>query len=212
MRCTTSRPGAAPATFWNEAHRLYYRPGTYGKASPLDLIPFGKIASANNTIAWPPDMAVVMSVTGYAEALEHAVEVDVGGGLIASVVSIPALAALKILAWNDRGLKDSKDAQDLLFLLKHYHEAGNSDRVHDDALSVMESCGYQVELGGATLLGYDTGLILAVASHQAVLAVLENPGKRDRLTVQMARSRNIDSAIPSRLVDQFERGLRLAKR
>lgn len=36
-------------------------------------------------------------------------------------------------------------------------EAGSIDRVYDDALSVMESCGYQIELAGAVLLRYDTG-------------------------------------------------------
>ena len=192
----------------NEAHRLFYQPDTYETAYPLDLIPFGKIASSKNTIAWPPDMATVMNVAGYTEALEHALQVDVGGGLVVNVVSIPALAALKILAWNDRGLEDNKDAQDFLFLLRHYHEAGNIDRVYDDALSVMESCGYQIELAGAVLLGYDTGLILEQDASQAVLAVLESAVKRDRLVVHMGRAFNIDSSVPAGFVDQFERGLR----
>ena len=153
------------------AHRLFYQPETFGWAYPLDLIPFGKIASAKNTIAWPPDMATIMNVIGYAEALQHAIQVDVGGDLVVNVVSIPALAALKILAWNDRGLEDNKDAQDFLFLLRHYNEAGNIDRVYEDPLSVLESCGYEIDLAGAVLLGHDTGLILEQATRQAVLAV-----------------------------------------
>jgi predicted nucleotidyltransferase len=179
------------------AHRLYYQSETFGSAYPLDLIPFGKIASSKNTIAWPPDMATIMTVTGYAEALQHAIQVDVGGGLIVNVVSIPALAALKILAWNDRGLEDNKDAQDFLFLLRHYHEAGNIDRVYEDSLSVLESCRYEIDLAGAVLLGHDTGLILEQAAQHAVLTVLEHAGKRDRLAVHMSRALNIDSGIPA---------------
>lgn len=198
-----------PAT--DAAHRLYFQPERHGAAYPLDLIPFGKVAGAKNTIAWPPDMAVVMNVTGYAEALASAIQVDVGGGLVVNVVSIPALAALKILAWNDRGLEDNKDAQDFLFLLRHYHEAGNNVRLYEDALSITESCGYEIDLAGAALLGYDTRLILEQSTHQAVLAVLDAPSKRDRLTVHMARALNIDSAIPARFIDQFERGMRLTK-
>jgi len=193
----------------NETHRLFYQPAIYATAFPLDLIPFGKIASPKNTIAWPPDMATVMNVAGYAEALEHAIQVDVGGGLVVNVVSIPALAALKILAWNDRGLENNKDAQDFLFLLRHYHEAGNIDRVYEDALSVMESCGYQIELAGAALLGYDTGLILERDAREAVLAVLASAVKRDRLVVHMGRALNVDSSVPAGFVDQFKRGLRL---
>ncbi|MES2758133.1 MAG: hypothetical protein V4693_12235 [Pseudomonadota bacterium] len=52
------------------AHRLYYQQHKFGIAYPLDLIPFGEIESAENTIAWPPDMAVVMNVIGYPEALK----------------------------------------------------------------------------------------------------------------------------------------------
>ena len=78
-------------------------------------------------------MNVVMSVMGYAEALASALDVHAVNGLIIRVVSIPALAALKLLAWDDRGLQDNKDAQDLLFLLQNYHEAGNSDRMYEEA-------------------------------------------------------------------------------
>jgi predicted nucleotidyltransferase len=195
----------------NESHRLFYKPEQHKEAYPLDLIPFGKLADSENTIAWPPDMTVVMSVTGYAEALAHAIQVDVGGGLIVNVVSIPALAALKILAWNERGLKDNKDAQDFLFLLRHYHEAGNDDRLYEDALSITESCDYDIALAGATLLGYDTRLILEERTYQIVLAVLDDPRKRDRLVVHMSRALNIDSAVPARFIDQFERGLGLTK-
>ena len=74
----------------------------------------------------------------------------------------------------------------------------------------MESCGYQIELAGAALLGYDTGLILEQDARQAVLAVLESAIKRDRLVVHMGRALNIDSSVPAGFVDQFERGLRLA--
>ena len=142
-----------------EPHRLYYRMPEHGRAYPIDLIPFGKIADASNSIAWPPDMAVVMNVTGYREALAHALAVDTGDGVVVSVVSIPALAVLKLLAWNERGLEDNKDAQDLLFLLRNYHHAGNAERLFDDALPLMESCGFDIELAGAALLGYDVRLM-----------------------------------------------------
>jgi predicted nucleotidyltransferase len=99
----------------NKAHLLHYQPAQHGTAFPLDLIPFGDVEQAAHQIAWPPDMSVVMDVTAYAEALASAVEVDIGNGVIIRVVSIPSLATLKLLAWNDRGLKDNKDAQDLFF-------------------------------------------------------------------------------------------------
>ena len=195
----------------NEMHRLYYDPVRNGSAYPLDLIPFGKIASATETIAWPPDMAVIMNVAGYKEALQHATRIDVGAGLIINVISIPALVVLKILAWNDRGLEVNKDAQDLLFLLRHYHEAGNTNRLYEEAISLMESCGFAIDLAGAALLGYDTSLIVEESTRRAILGVLDEPVKRDRLTIHMSSSTGRDAAIAASFIDQFERGLKLGK-
>jgi predicted nucleotidyltransferase len=192
------------------AHRLYYRHSEFDTAYPMDLIPFGGLESAGHNIAWPPDMAVVMNVAGYGEALKSAVQVNLGNGLIANVVSIPALAALKLLAWNDRGLADNKDAQDLFFLLRHYHEAGNSDRLYEEAFSLLQSCEHDLELAGAALLGYDTRLIVEEETRQALMDVLGNPNKRDRLVVHMARPMAADPARPSSFIRQFEYGLGLA--
>ena len=192
------------------AHRLYYRHREFGTAYPMDLLPFGVIEGAGHNIAWPPDMAVVMNVAGYAEALTSAVQVNVGNGLVVNVVSIPALAALKLLAWNDRGLVDNKDAQDLFFLLKHYHEAGNSDRLYEEAFSLLENCGHDLELAGAALLGFDTRRIVEETTRLALLDVLGNPVKHDRLVVHMARLIAGDPALPLRFIGQFELGLGLA--
>lgn len=192
----------------NKAHLLYYRPAEHGNAYPLDMIPFGGIEWQPHRIAWPPDMNVVMNVTGYAEALASAQEVDLGNKLVISVVSIPALAALKLLAWNDRGLQDSKDAQDLFFLLQHYHEAGNHDRLYGDAERLLEACGFDVTAAGAALLGYDVGLCLHDASRQSIHAVLADPAKRDRLVLHMTRTARFEGEIAARLLDEFDRGLR----
>lgn len=160
-------------------------------------------------IAWPPDMATIMNVTGFKEALKNTIPVNLGGDLIVNVVSIPALAVLKIVTWNDRGLEDSRDAHDFLYLLRNYHEAGNADRLYDEAASIMESCGYALDLAGAALLGYDIGLIVEGSTRQAVLQVLEDPVKRDRLTVHMARGLQIDTSVAAGFIAQFEHGLHL---
>lgn len=50
------------------AHQLLLRiPGAEHKHK-VDLIPFGGIETSPNTIAWPPDMAVMMNVAGYSDA------------------------------------------------------------------------------------------------------------------------------------------------
>lgn len=194
----------------DKVHLLMYKPAEYGRAFPLDLIPFGGVEQEAHRIVWPPDMNVVMNVTGYAEALASALDVDTGSGPRIRVVSIPALAALKLLAWNERGLQDNKDAQDFLFLLQHYHAAGNIDRMYEEAYDLLEAAGFDLPMAGATLLGRDTRIILHDDSLHALLAILDDPRKRDRLIVHITRSVGAVSTAADKLLSHFELGLRTA--
>jgi len=191
-------------------HLLRYKPREFNNAFPLDLIPFGGIEHTSHEIAWPPDMDVVMNVTAYAEALKSALQVDVGNGLVVPVISIPGLAVLKLLAWNDRGLSENKDARDLFFLLSRYADAGNTSRLYDEAFPILEACGFDPGLAGARLLGQDAGLILEEHSRRSILAVLKEPRKRDRLIIQMVPDRLASSETALALIEQFEQGIEAA--
>lgn len=125
------------------------------------------------------------------------------------MISIPALTALKLLAWHERGLEEEKDARDFYFLLRNYYRAGNENRLYEEAQTVLESAGFDVELAGATLLGYDTNVILEMSTREALFRILEEPNNRDRLVIHMDRSFNADSAVTLRYLEQFERGLSL---
>lgn len=188
-------------------HLLRYKPQEFENAFPLDLIPFGGIEQKPHEIAWPPDMDVVMNVTAYAEALKSALHVDVGNGLVVPVISIPGLAVLKLFAWNDRGLSENKDARDLFFLLSRYADAGNAGRLYDEAFPILEACGFDPSLAGARLLGQDASLILEEHSRLALMAVLKDPGKRDKLIIQMLPDRLASSETALALIEQFEQGI-----
>jgi predicted nucleotidyltransferase len=97
-------------------HRLVYQEHLGQKGYPIDLLPFGGVEQQPNTIAWPPDLSVVMNVAGYRDALAAAQEVEVHPGLVVRVASLPALAVLKLFAWADRGAGNRKDALDLALL------------------------------------------------------------------------------------------------
>lgn len=187
-------------------HLLRYKPYAFQNAYPLDLIPFGGIEHRSHEISWPPDMSVVMNVTGYREALHSALQVDVGSGLVVPVISVPALAAIKLLAWNERGLENKKDAQDLFFLLSRYADAGNTDRLYGDAFPVLEACGFDPGLAGARLLGHDARQMLEDGSRQAIIDILGDAAKRDRLIIHMLPDRLTSSGMTAELLDQFEGG------
>jgi predicted nucleotidyltransferase len=192
------------------AHRLLLQlPGLAHKFT-VDLIPFGGIETSPNTIAWPPDMSVMMNVAGYSDALAAAVTVEVGPGINIAVASLPGIAILKLFAWADRGQENSKDAIDLVTLLRSYNEAGNASRIYEEAsaLAALETAGYDLELAGAWLLGNDAAAMASPQTNTDLSALL-NGKKRGRLVEDMARAMlEKDDALEysHRLLEQFAHG------
>jgi predicted nucleotidyltransferase len=127
-----------------------------------------------------------MNVAGYREALAAAEQVELGVGFVVRVASLPSLAVLKLFAWNDRGLEDSRDARDFATLLRSYSEAGNEDRLYGDEISLLQAVGYDIDRAGARLLGKDAARIIAPPTRSQVMALLNDPARRDRLAKDMA--------------------------
>jgi len=98
-------------------------------------------------------------VAGYREAFEAAPPLEIDPGFVVRVVSLPGLAILKLFAWADRGVADSRDAIDLAILLRQYGAAGNADRLYGAEIGVLEAASYDLDLAGARLLGRDAARI-----------------------------------------------------
>ena len=168
--------------------RLVYQSSLIEHGFVVDIIPFGAVQDDNNMIAWPPELDVVMSVSGYQEALESALLVELNAELTIKVVSLAGLAILKIFAWSERGTTtENKDAIDLLTLLLTYYEAGNIDRIYEEPDSAtLESLDYNQELMGAWLLGYDAATIADESTIERITVLIED--KKENLVLQMAKS------------------------
>ncbi|GFO74269.1 hypothetical protein BPLS_P0846 [Bathymodiolus platifrons methanotrophic gill symbiont] len=118
----------------NMAQRLLYQQNI-----PIDLIPFGAIEIKEN-INWPPDFSIKMSTIGFKGAYRTTALIRFRDkpALDIHVITPPALAILKLIAWKERRHQHSKDALDLVFLLTEYINADNIERVseeHQDLLS-----------------------------------------------------------------------------
>lgn len=155
----------------DQPHRLYYRE-TGAEQMYLDIVPFGGIQNAANEITWPPDDAIRLNVSGFPEALQAALHVEIDAGFAVPVASLPSLAMLKILAWRDRHHESRKDATDLFVLMRWYFEAGNQDRVYEEAIEIMEHYDYDATLAASWLLGRDTGAVAADATRVQLLEAL----------------------------------------
>lgn len=137
-------------------HKFRHRGG-----APIDLIPFGGVQDTSGQIAWPPEGDEVMAVLGYRAALETAVAVRLPGDVMLDVIALPMLAVLKTLAWSDRHWEaPRKDASDLIMILRHYLEAGQSERIYSDASHLLESENFDLDRAGAWLAGHDAARML----------------------------------------------------
>ncbi len=189
--------------------RLVYQSSLIEYGFVVDIIPFGKVQDDNNMIAWPSEMDIVMSVSGYQEALESALLVELNADLEIKVVSLAGLAILKIFAWSERGTTtENKDALDLLTLLRTYHEAGNADRIYEMLPpDVMEPINYNPELMGAWLLGYDVAAITDADTVAEITALVES--RKEDLVLQMAKSLSGNESVmdaAEALLNSFRQG------
>nr|WP_175802784.1 nucleotidyl transferase AbiEii/AbiGii toxin family protein [Burkholderia anthina] len=153
--------------------KLLFDNGTQGFRTELDLVPFGPLETPPGAIAWPPGGEFVLNVLGFQEAVDTALPVSVGAGVVVPVTSLPALVLLKLLAWKDRRARQNSDAYDLLFLLTHFHDAGNRERIWDVAPDLVELHGFQPELAAA-LLARDAKRIALPHTYDAIHTLLSD--------------------------------------
>jgi len=166
------------------AQRLIY---TSEPAVLIDLIPFGGVERADRTITWPPEEEIVMTVTGFSDALNSAVLVRLDETLVVHVVTLQLLLVLKLFAWVDRKY-EKRDAEDIYTLLRHYGEAGNEDRLYGENLDILESEGFDFELAGARLIGLDAARAVSSDTRERTQQILTSDEQMTELTNQIIAS------------------------
>jgi predicted nucleotidyltransferase len=189
------------------AHRLRY------DALPIDLVPFGLVERADRTIAWPPRGDVVMDVFGLQESQRFAIEVLLPAGVRSRVVTLPALALLKLVCWQDRHLRSPrKDAVDLQLIIASYLAAGNEARLWGELVQWTQEDDFDYDAAGARMLGYDIALLIDAGGRSRITALLEaqsDVDERGRLPLEM-NSHRPELAI--RMLSALLQGLREAGR
>lgn len=155
----------------------------------VDIVPFGSI-ERNGTIEWPGEERE-MNVTGFEEASRTAIGVVLPNNVIARVVSLPGLLLLKLIAWEDRHVRQPRhDAPDIREVLLSYSESWNIDRLYEEAQHFLEMYSYDPELAGAALLGADLreivderaetvvrGVLLRETAHEGTLSLAVDMGR-----------------------------------
>jgi predicted nucleotidyltransferase len=137
---------------------------------PVDIIPFGPIDGNEHSIQWPAPDHTKMSTLGFEEAYQSAIEIRISTtpDVTIRVSSRPGLAIMKLIAWNDNRPGRSKDALDLLHLIRNYLDPNNEERLYKDHSDLMNVDNFDYEYAGARLLGRD---IASIASPQVLRAI-----------------------------------------
>jgi predicted nucleotidyltransferase len=191
-------------------HKLRYDGGL-----SLDLIPFGGLEDDDRTIAWPPDRAIVMNVAGFREALAASLIVLLPEETQLRVVSLPALVALKLKAWRERRLTEpGKDAQDFFLVLSRYLDAGQRDRLYNEAAHLLDEPEFDYTRAGARLLGADVRRFLETSGADTAVADLgrllagETDANQPLRLLQDARPADVEEALSLLLAfrEAFESG------
>ncbi len=129
----------------------------------IDLVPYGGLESPQGKIAFPPDGGFQMSTMGFAEAFENSILLEMTEDFTVNVVSLPGLALLKFIAYNDRPHERRRDIQDIWFIAKNYMKVEAEERLFDENASdgdLLLDETFEYETCGARLLGRDIARLL----------------------------------------------------
>ena len=118
----------------------------------VDLLPFGAIESPDGIVRWS---SMELDVCGMADAKAGAAPLAVTERLVLPVSTIPALAALKLIAFEGRGREDDKDLRDFHFIASEYLRCGNEDRLFDELAAPLAEGTLPFHRAGPFLLGRD---------------------------------------------------------
>lgn len=144
-----------------------------GSGQEVDLIPFGPIAGADARLVWPNE-GPTWNVLGIQEALASALSIPLphhgtgGSSAEIPVVTIASLVMLKIVSFYDRPKERVRDVRDIGFVIRHYLDAGNRERLmkHTD---LVTRAARDPDAAAAILLGKDIGLVASEATRNYIV-------------------------------------------
>jgi len=158
------------------AQRIYLR------SVPVDIVPFGQISDDQHNIFWPPERAFRMSVMGFQEAYDSSISIMLceAPELSIKIPTLPGLALLKIISWNERFPERGKDALDLLFIMDNYSETGIENRLYQEE-SLLNDEKFDLKNASIRLLGKDMAMLATSETYDTVMAILKNETDKEGL-------------------------------
>ena len=192
-----------------DAHKIHKlsRVDAEGLPWEIDIVPFGEIAGQDNMIRWPPGQDVVMSVFGFSEAFQHALDVQISEDpdIVIPVASPAGMCLLKLVSWLDRdvGLR-VRDAIDFEYLIRSYTKIPEiRDAVYDEE-GQMEAQDWDETNASAMKLGQDAREISSSATRDFLKeSLFDRPSKKEEFARDMQRQNKRDLTQCAELFEIF---------
>ena len=123
----------------------------------IDIVPFGDISDENKTVKWPPEHEIILSTLGFDEAYKFSVLFKLSSDplLEVRVSTIPGLAIMKLISWDEKYPDRTKDAEDLLFIMEKYVDVIDQNDLYDKEATLLKEEGFDNQIACIRLLGRD---------------------------------------------------------
>jgi len=176
----------------------------------VDIVPFGPMADKDIRISWPPEHEAFMSLLGFEEAFEYSITVRLGSDpyLDIRVPTLPGLALMKLISWEEKYPERGKDAEDLLFIMQEYEDAGCLDRLFGEEQDILSEEDFDVRSAAIRLLGRDMARTAYRDTLKAVKAILDAETGEQlqyRLVADMMKGSGLMGENPRQILLQVER-------
>jgi predicted nucleotidyltransferase len=89
------------------------------------------------------------------------------------LASLPGLAIMKLISWKEKYPNRKRDAEDLLLIMNKYEEAGNTERLYEEDLPLLQEENFDTKLAGTRLLGRDMAKISDPRTVQILKGILD---------------------------------------
>lgn len=163
----------------------------FGKLD-IDLVPFGRIAGAGQTLLWPPDESRRMTTVGFDDAFRSSSQVRMSSApeLVVRVCSLAGLVVLKIISWHESRHERQKDAEDILVIMDMCQDVFGIDRLCSDEQDLIIEEAFDSKKAAIRLLGRDIASMVGPESRRSIEAILNEETNEDSklsLAIDMAR-------------------------
>lgn len=153
--------------------KFYYEGENGDSDYEVDVVPFGGVA-IDEKICWPPEGNPVMSVKCFQDVMNKAVDVNVNDELTVKIAPLCGQFLIKLDAWNDRNALTDKDAEDMVFILKNYHDIQLlNNRKEPPAAVTYDDESMDTTIWGAQWLAYDLSKLLTTEHLQFYTGIIK---------------------------------------